>query len=131
MPPVIDQQVRIITGFLPNLLGALLILIIGWIVAAVIAGAVKRLLRRTDIDNRIARSTGASGAGVEEAVGTVIFWLIMLFVLLGFFQALNLTIISDPLNAFLNQVLSYLPRLFSAVLLVLLAWLVLMFFILS
>jgi hypothetical protein len=124
MPPVIEQQVRIITGFLPNLLAALLILIVGWIIAAVIAGLVKRLLQRTDIDNRIARSTGASGVGIEEAVGTVVFWLIMLFVLLGFFQALNLTIVSDPLNAFLSQILSYLPRLFSAAVLLLLAWLI-------
>jgi hypothetical protein len=109
---------------LPNLLGALLILIVGWIVAAVVSGVVKRLFQRTDVDNRIARSTGASGVGVENAIGTVVFWLIMLFVLIGFFQTLSLTVVSDPLNAFLAQILTFLPRLFSAAILLLLAWLI-------
>src|SRR5215213_1005929 len=98
MPSVIDQNVRIIGSYLPNVLGALLILIVGWIVATLISGIVKAALRRTDFDNRLARSMGTSGVGVERAAGTVVFWLIMLFVLIAFFQTLSLPMVSDPLN---------------------------------
>ena len=36
------------------------------------------------------------GIGAESAVGTIVFWLIMLFVLVGFFQALELPVVSAP-----------------------------------
>src|SRR5215216_553159 len=98
MQTVITDNVRIIGSYLPNVIGALLILIVGWIVAWIISAIVRGVLRRTDLDNRIARSMGGDGVGVENTVGTIVFWLIMLFVLLGFFQALSLAAISGPLN---------------------------------
>ena len=121
---VIEQNVRVIGSFLPNILAALLILIVGWIVASIISGVVKGALRRTDLDNRLARSMGGTGIGVERTVGSIVFWLIMVFVLIGFFQALDLPIVSTPLNQLLATVLAFLPRLFSAAILILLAWIV-------
>jgi len=46
----------------------------------------------------------------------------MLFVLIAFFQALGLTLITEPLNQLLVQVFRYAPRLLGAGLLLLLAW---------
>jgi hypothetical protein len=80
------------------------------------------VLRRTELDNRIARSMGGDGVGVENTLGTIVFWLIMLFVLIGFFQALSLAVVSGPLNQLLTEVLGFLPRLISAAILLLLAW---------
>jgi len=48
----------------------------------------------------------------------------MLFVLVAFFQTLGLTIITEPLTAFLNQLFEYAPRLIAAGVLVFLAWVV-------
>jgi hypothetical protein len=120
----LDQQVRLVGSFLPNLLAALLILIVGWIFAKIVSSVVRGLLRRTDLDNRLARSMGTTGVGVENAVGTTVFWLIMLFVLIGFFQTLHLAGISGPLNDLLAQILAFLPRLLGAVILLLVAWVV-------
>ena len=113
-----------IVAFLPSLLAALLILVVGFVVAKIIAAAVRGLLRRTSLDNRIAASVGSSGVNVENGVATVVFWLIMLFVFVGVFQALNLAAVSTPLNALLQQVLSFLPRLIGAGVILLVAWLV-------
>jgi hypothetical protein len=122
MQTVITDNVRIIGGYLPNVLGALLILIVGWIVAWIISAVVRGVLRRTDIDDRIARSMGSDGVAVANAAGTIVFWLIMLFVLVAFLQTLSLAGVSGPLNQLLTEVLAFLPRLFSAALLLLLAW---------
>jgi hypothetical protein len=112
----------------PDALGALAILIIGWIVARVLSSVVGRALKRTDVDNRIARGIAgkedAKPLPVEEWVSKGVFYLILLFVLVAFFQALGLTLITEPLNELLNQLFDYAPRLLGAGLLLLVAWII-------
>jgi small-conductance mechanosensitive channel len=110
-----------------NLIGGILILILGWIVAAIVSGLVRKLLERTDFDNRIARSlAGSRTTGrepkVEKIISSVVFWIILLIAVVAFLDALQLTTVSQPLNAFLSQVLSFLPRLGGAVILAAIAW---------
>ncbi|MGF1499275.1 MAG: mechanosensitive ion channel [Elainellaceae cyanobacterium] len=115
--------------FIPNLLGAIAILIIGWLLATIAASLVKGLLNRTSIDNRIANwLTGQSGEGtsppVEQWTAAAVYWIILLFTLVAVFNALNLDIVSGPLNDFLEQIFAYLPRIGGALLILGLAWLV-------
>ena len=113
--------------FLPNLVGALLILVVGLFVAKVASTAVRQLLMRTDWDDRIYRMfTGSSlesDPAVEKWAGTAVFVVILTFVLVAFFNALQLSVVSEPLDDFLIIILSYLPQLVSAAGLTLLAWL--------
>ena len=48
----------------------------------------------------------------------------MFFVLVAFFQTLGLTLVAQPLNELLSIVFSYLPKLFAALVLALVAWIV-------
>ena len=122
---VTDQVSQLVGGYLPNLLGALAILIIGWFVALVVAAVVRGALKRTTIDNRIAAWMGASqDLEVERYAGKTAFWLIMLFVLVAFFEALNLTNVTGPLNVLLSQLTGFVPRVVGAGALLLAAWLV-------
>lgn len=116
-------------AYLPNLLAALAILIVGWLLATIVASVTQGLLRRTNIDNRVAawvtgRSESATDFPIEKWVALAVFWLIMVFVLVAFFNALNLEAVSAPLNSFLQQVFSYLPRIAGAALLLALAWVI-------
>jgi hypothetical protein len=124
MSPYVDTAVSTLVGFLPSLIAAVLLLIVGYIIARVVSGLVKGLLRRTSLDNRLARSLGGTGLGSEGAIASVVFWLIMLFVLIGFFQTLQLAAVSTPLGLLLSEVLAFVPRLLGAALLLLLAWVV-------
>lgn len=101
---------------LVNLLVALIILIVGYLVAKLIERAIVAILRRTNLDDRLARAVGGEPAAVsvEEAIGTTIFYVIMLFVLIAFLQQLNLTIVTEPLNNLLNEIFVFLPRLLGA-----------------
>ena len=100
---------------LPGILSALAILVIGWIVAHVIGRLVLLGLNKSGLDRKIA-SVVAPGGGVDVAkiASKIIFCLIMLFVLVAFFNALNLSVVSQPLNAFLDQIFLYAPRVISA-----------------
>ncbi len=100
---------------LPGILSALAILVIGWIVARVIGRLVLLGLNKSGLDRKIA-SVVAPGGGVDVAkvASKIVFYLIMLFVLIAFFNALNLSVVSQPLNAFLDQIFLYAPRVISA-----------------
>lgn len=127
MGDIINDITQLIGNYVPNLLGAIAILVIGWIVASIISGIVKSLLKRTEIDNKIAQKftsdTSAKPFELEHSIARGVFWFLMLFVLVAFFQALQLTIITEPLNNLLDQVLSYLPQVLGAGALFLIAWL--------
>lgn len=109
---------------LPSLLGALVILIVGWLVALIAAGIVRGLLKRTDFDNKLAGWIfGARGAKVpiERYLGQIVFWIVMLFVLMAFFQALQLPAVTEPLNALLQQITEFAPRLLGVLVLLVVA----------
>jgi hypothetical protein len=125
---MLQQIMQIVGGYLPSLVAALAILIIGWLVALIVSAIVRAALRRTTLDNRLAGwivgEEGAKGVEVERQIGRGVYYLIMIFVLIAFFQALGLTIITEPLNQLLIQVFEYAPRLLGAGLLLLIAWIV-------
>ena len=127
MENIITDITQLIGNYVPNLLGAVAILVVGWIVASIISSLVKSLLKKTEIDNRIAQKLNAEEGKkpfeLEHTVSRGVFWFLMLFVLVAFFQALQLTIITEPLNNLLDQVLSYLPQILGAAALFLIAWL--------
>jgi hypothetical protein len=119
---------QLVGGYIPNLIAALAILIVGWLVALIVSAIVRGVLRRTTLDDRLARwimgEKAAEGVEVERQIARGVYYLIMLFVLIAFFQALGLTLITEPLNRLLIQVFQYAPRLLGAGLLLFIAWIV-------
>ncbi len=107
---------------------ALLILVVGYVVALFAQSLIKSLLKKTDLDNKIAASvTGRSESEnipVENWVGSIVFWLIFLFAIIGFLERLQLTAASTPLTALLTQVTSFLPKVLAAAILLGVAWVV-------
>jgi Conserved TM helix len=124
----VRQTSGTVGAFLPSLIGAVVTLFVGWIVALIVSSVVRNLLKRTDLDNRLVgwASGSRSGASMnsEKLIGDVVFWLIFLFALLGFLNALNLTVVASPLNNVLNQILAFVPKLASAAALAAVAWLI-------
>ncbi len=112
--------------YLPSLLGALAILVGGWLVALIVSGLLERGLRKVGVNERMNQLTGAEGAekgiNVEKGISKGLFYLIILFVLVGFFQALRVPLITQPINRFLDQVLAFIPRIAGAVVLLIIAW---------
>src|SRR5262245_46188236 len=126
MNEMIEQLKQQFAAFGPNLLAGLAVLVLGWLVALVASAGVRKLLGKTSVDNRIANWMGGEDAGtrvpVEQWVSKAVFYLIMLVVLIVFFSTVKLTGATEPLNALVEPLLAYLPRLIGAALLLLVAW---------
>ena len=120
-----NQLVALGTTYGVPILKALAILVVGWIVAKGVSIATKKLLDKTELDNKLAaKITGGKTAGValEAGVGRFVYWLIMLFVLMAVFQSLGLTIVTEPINAFVTKIVGFLPQILAAGVLAVIAW---------
>lgn len=106
---------------------ALGVLFLGWIAALILSSLVRGGLRRTDVDNRIAAwfagDERMAGFDLEAAVGKIVFYVVMLFVIVAAFETLGLTAVTEPLRALLERVMEFAPQLLSAALLLGFAWL--------
>ena len=108
--------------YIPSLINALLILLVGWVIAKIIQWVILRLSHAMGIDN-LAKKSGVhrflEKRGVKNGFSCILsricFWAIMLIVLVNFFNHLGLELVSD----LLNQLLLFIPNvLISCVLII-------------
>jgi hypothetical protein len=113
----LTQALALVLGAVPKILGFLLILGAGWILAALFAGAVEAILRRVRF-NDMAHRSGLAGfvdkTGADtDAIGFVALvakWFVRLIALVVAFDALGLPAVSE----ILRQLLLWLPNLVVA-----------------
>lgn len=106
--------------FLPTLIGAILILVIGWFVARVLRSAVRRFVRWSNgfFDRRMGPEKAKAlrfSPAVVHLLGNVTFWLIILFAVTLATRILGLIAFS----AWLDRVVAYLPTLLAGGLIIL------------
>jgi len=125
MSQFLQNFVDQLSGSTLNILGALAILIVGWIIAMIAAAVVRGIFKRTQIDERISEWVSkdeSAPVDISNIISKGLFYLIMLFVLVAFFQRLGLTMVTQPINAFLTQIMEFAPRILGAGMIALAAW---------
>jgi hypothetical protein len=121
--PVTQMLTRIL-AYLPVLLGALVILIVGWLIAKAIKRIVDWLLKLIRFDT-LADKAGISAIlrkgdleiSAREVVSNIVYWLIMIMVLVMTVDALGLPKTSDVLAS----LFAYVPNVIAALLVLIVA----------
>jgi hypothetical protein len=120
----IQQGLDSLLGFIPNILGFLVILAIGYVIAKVVKGIVARLLEKVGLDRTLHSSdTGkyvervSPGASPARLIGSVAFWFIFLFAISAAIGALKI----PALSTFIAQVQAFLPNIIVALLIFVIA----------
>ena len=128
MRGIMDSFLDQIAARGPEILAAVAILVVGWLVALAFAVLVRVLLKKTEIDDKLAAwlvgKKKAESLAIEKWISRGVFVVLMLFVLVAFFDVLGLRMITEPLNRFLIEIFEYLPNLIGPAILVLVAFLV-------
>ncbi len=106
---------------IPNVVGALAILIVGWLIAVVIRAIVKKSLKFIGLNSKM-NLEGKNKMDLESGIASGMFYITMLVVLLGVLNVLNLEIVSAPIQALLTQVFEFAPSLVAGVVLIVVAW---------
>ena len=111
-------------NYVPNVIGALLVLIIGYIIARLIRAGISRLLRKVRVDEKLTHGSGGEYVArfspqgkPSQLVGLVVQYVLMVFVIVSAVGTLNIPAVS----AFMTLVLSYLPNVIAALLIFLIA----------
>lgn len=106
------------------LVGSIAVFLVAWVVAAAVAGAVGRILKRSNVDAQFAKvlPRQSSTVAMRQWMKGIVFWSILLIGVLFAIQVLNIATVSGSVNSLLNPILGYVPKLISAVALVGLAW---------
>jgi hypothetical protein len=107
-------------SWLPDLLIGLLILLVGFIIAKVIEGAVYKLLRKFRMNERL--GTTDSKWNIERIISKVVFWGIMLLALIMFFNVMNMSLIATPFVSIYSGLAGAILGILKAALILFIAW---------
>ncbi|USZ13991.1 mechanosensitive ion channel [Moraxella sp. FZLJ2107] len=95
-------------GPLGSIVGALIILIIGWIIASLVRRALATVLSKTSLDTRLSQ-----GAGIQPISGVIadlVYWFILLIVLTMTVGRLGLNGLFTPLTNMIDKTFAFMPN---------------------
>ena len=118
----IENGFTAIFGFIPELIGALIVLVIGYFVAKIVASVMTKLLRRAGLDRTATEGKGGNyiskvTQSPSGLVGRIAFWAL-------FLGAVSLAVTVLGINAltdFVAAIFAYLPNVIAALLIFLVA----------
>jgi Conserved TM helix len=112
-----DAFVTKIAVFLPNLLFAIAIILVGWVLCNIIKRIVVRLLRLCHFDTlaeragiRQALERGGIKQNASDIVGLLVFWFLFLIAIVTTLETLNLSGATDTLHT----IYLYIPKIVAA-----------------
>lgn len=114
--PITNMMNEVLT-YLPAVIGAIIILVIGWIIGRVIAGVARRIFEKANVDSAIAKTgmggtVAGTGMSATSLFTTVVKWFIYLIFILAAVSVLNIPVFTN----FVNQVVLYIPNLIAGIL---------------
>ncbi|MBV8735214.1 MAG: hypothetical protein JO120_10570 [Solirubrobacterales bacterium] len=106
-------------GFIPNLIGFLVILLVGYLIARIVKTVVSKLLEKVGVDRALHQSQAgqyvervSSDAHPSRLIGAIAFWFIFIYAIAAAVGALKI----PALTNFMANVQNYLPNVIAAVL---------------
>ena len=113
-----------LVGFLPRLVGFLVILLIGWLIARAVKALVVKALQGVGVDRALSEGWAGPhaarvtpGARPSELIGAIAFW----FLFLGAFAIAVSQLGIQALDNFMQAIVAYLPNVVVAILIFVLA----------
>ncbi|WP_379554082.1 mechanosensitive ion channel [Qipengyuania sp. DGS5-3] len=116
----INSLLENIVDFVPNLIGAGLILFIGLMIAGIVRDIATTAMQTVDLDkwaNKGGVDNVTGNTAISKTIGLIIYVLIAIPVGILALDALDLTAISEPASAMLGMILTSIPKIIVAAIL--------------
>ena len=110
----VNVMVSRIMGFVPNLVGTLVVFGIGFLVARIVRQIVTGMLRAAGSEkmaDRMGLATSLGEGGLAGLVGSLVFAFIMLPVLAASLEPLGLDAVTRPVSNLLDTVIALIPKI--------------------
>src|SRR5699024_10965582 len=96
---------------------AILVLLIGWLLAIIISGAVEKAFRKLKLDEKIfSKIQSGEGEQVDynKIVGKIVFYILLIIVIIVFFNLIKFDIIAIQLSDLVSTFLLFIPAVLKA-----------------
>jgi hypothetical protein len=128
MEQALNQLRTFAVDRLPGLVLPIAILIVGWLLAVALGALARRALRKTKLDDRLAKEAlGEERAKTFDSArwgGKLVYYVVLLVTAVAFLQSLRLTAATAPISKLLEIVFAFVPKLLGAGAIAFFAWLV-------
>lgn len=119
-----QQAFGTLLSYVPQLVGAIIVLVVGYLLARLVGAVLTRVLAKVGFDRVMDRAGVASflrRSGTEltpsGTLGKVLFWFVFVIAFTMFASALGV----PQISGFLNEMIGYIPRIFAAIAILFLA----------
>ena len=120
----LQDAIGVFLSYIPQIIGAIIILIVGYIIAKVLQALITRILEGVGFEDWMERGGVKQffdRAGTRQTpssvLGMVVFWFIFIIAITMAANALGI----QQISSFLNQLIAYIPSIFVALLILFLA----------
>ena len=118
----LDGLVSQITTYLPKMISALVVALVGWALAGAAKNLVSNSLAKTNFDERLASEAGV--APVSSNMANIAYWLVILLFLPVVLGILGLQGLLAPVQTMVDNFLAMLPNIFAAAVIAFVGWLI-------
>ena len=104
-------------GFLPIIVGVLVLLFIAWILAKVLRAGTRRLLRASGIDKRLGKGRDPGDESqypVAHGTGTAVFWTVWILFILAILEVLGVEGLFDSIVVIFQKIFAAIPNIIGA-----------------
>lgn len=113
--PILNMLTQFL-GFIPNIIAAIIIIVIGVFLAKIVKQILLPVLKRLNVD-KLQEKAGIEAnenTSISNVLASLVYVLVLLPMIIAALQVLNIRAISEPAIAMLNQIFAFLPKIFVA-----------------
>lgn len=117
-----------IIDYIPNVLGALLLLLVAWIVATIVKAIFTKGLKKAGADRAMVKGhmakTKENADDILDSIGKILYYLIFILFIPSVLQALDMNNVAQPISNMMDKLLAFLPNLFMAIIILVIGYFV-------
>lgn len=107
---------------IPNVVMALLLLILAWIVAAIVRTIIQKGLVKLGLGTALGKTPIVEGKDKADdairSIGKIAYYIVFILFIPSILDALNMSSVSEPITNMVNQILGFLPNLLAAAIII-------------
>ncbi len=121
----ISMMIGKVLAFLPNFLLAIALSLFAWFLATAARKVLQRMFDVTTLDDVLAEKAGlekSEGNPISSTLADVAYWFILFLFLPAILDTLKLQGLLEPINKLMEDLLTFLPNLFGAIITGVVGW---------
>lgn len=121
MPDYLERLIHTISDSLPGVVGAVVVLIVGWLFAVLIRKVVHSLMKKTEWDERL---LGNTIVDTNKFIANLVYYILMLIILLIVLEMLGVSYVLDPIRNMLNEFLGFIPNILAGMAIIFIGYII-------